>query len=267
MHVIAGLPRSGSTLLCNILNQNPAFFASSTSDLPAIAENIINIVSGSPVTRGDLGRDRNQAERRIRKSIKAFCESWYDDDRTIFDKSRGWTSKVRLLQFLFPQGKAIVLLRDLREVFASFEKQHRKNPTLRLGPPTTVEQRAKRIFDPQGMIGLPLAGIKNIVDAKQSVYFLKYEDLVSNPQVILDDIYDYLKEEKFTHNFNKVINTATDPDHLWLNKYPHKGEGKVKQSHPQWHNYISEPFGNAIVSNFRWYYQLFYPDVLGSNVD
>ena len=33
-NIITGMPRSGSTLLCNILSQNPAFHAGATSPLP-----------------------------------------------------------------------------------------------------------------------------------------------------------------------------------------------------------------------------------------
>jgi sulfotransferase len=40
LHLIAGLPRSGSTLLCNILNMNPNFYATPTSPLIDVIRNI-----------------------------------------------------------------------------------------------------------------------------------------------------------------------------------------------------------------------------------
>ena len=40
LYFVAGLPRSGSTLLCNILMQNPAIYASATSGIPEVLRGI-----------------------------------------------------------------------------------------------------------------------------------------------------------------------------------------------------------------------------------
>lgn len=55
IHLMAGLPRSGSTLMCNILNQNPRFHATSTSGILDIVltirnqwENVNDDVHGIP---------------------------------------------------------------------------------------------------------------------------------------------------------------------------------------------------------------------------
>ena len=60
MNIIMGLPRSGSTLLCNILAQNPAFKIEHTNPLPGLIGAMINVWSQSPdiefhetVDRGD----------------------------------------------------------------------------------------------------------------------------------------------------------------------------------------------------------------------
>ena len=47
VHFISGMPRSGSTLLCNILNQNPRFHATGTSgvlDLLLLVRNNWNLI-------------------------------------------------------------------------------------------------------------------------------------------------------------------------------------------------------------------------------
>lgn len=266
MHAIAGLPRSGSTLLCNILNQNPEVYASSTSELPAVIEAMISTWSGTQELRGRLGNNRSKTEQTVRRVLRSVCEAWYNDDRTVFDKSRGWTGKVRLLQHIYPKGKAFILVRDLREVFASFEKQDRKNPGFRMGPRLPLETRATNMFGPNGMIGAPLAAIKSCLDGRDPVFFIKYEDLVSSPDAILAEIYNEIGLTSFQHDYDSVKSVAEDPDHLWLHKYPHNGAGKVKLPPPQYRHFISESFGNAIVSKFQWFYNVFYPEVLASHV-
>ena len=54
IHFITGLPRSGSTLLCNVLNQNPEFYAGSTSPLPALVNTLVNCLSNSPEVQAAL---------------------------------------------------------------------------------------------------------------------------------------------------------------------------------------------------------------------
>ena len=58
INVICGLPRSGSTLLCNILNQNPDFHASSTSPLAQTLGALSQFLSTSPEVKSDLYNDR-----------------------------------------------------------------------------------------------------------------------------------------------------------------------------------------------------------------
>ena len=47
LHVITGLPRAGSTLMQNVLAQNPKFKVTSTSELPSIISEISKIWSNS----------------------------------------------------------------------------------------------------------------------------------------------------------------------------------------------------------------------------
>jgi hypothetical protein len=218
--------------------------------------------------RGRLGQQRSKTEQTLRKVLRGVCRNWYDDDRTVFDKSRGWTGKVRLFKYLFPRGKVIVLVRDLREVFASFEKQDRKNPALRMGPRLTIEQRASNIFSDNGMIGGPLSALKGIVDSKESVVLVRYEDLASNPEATMREIYKSIDKDYYAdHDYDNVINASEEPDNLWLFKYPHEGAGQVRLQSPQWERYISKAFAHAIVNKFSWFYSLFYPEVIESNVD
>jgi sulfotransferase len=94
MNVICGLPRSGSTLLCNILNQNPKFWASSTSTLPQLLGTSINVWSNSLEMKGELVTDREGTEKKLHRSLKAFCDAWHErsDGRTVIFEIQGMVS-------------------------------------------------------------------------------------------------------------------------------------------------------------------------------
>lgn len=224
---------------------------------------IIQNVSNCPEIKGDLGREQQETEDRIHRSIRGFCESWYQhlDQRVIFDKGRGWPLHALALRKLYPESKMIILVRDLREVFASIEKQHRKNPLLDSTPTNlqkSIYSRADRMFSPEGMIGICLEGIHNLLDSRLDVHWLKYEDFAANPQEEMNRLYCYLLEEtEFQHDFENVVNTSTDPDFLYLNKFPHKGEGRIRPANLSWPGFMSRDLANLIMSKFTWYNQRF----------
>jgi sulfotransferase len=91
-HAIAGLPRSGSTLLCNLLSQNPAFYAArSTSPLPVLTATISEWFSASIEFKSDLHADPVEAQQRQRLVMQSVLTSWYirRGAEVVFDKSRG----------------------------------------------------------------------------------------------------------------------------------------------------------------------------------
>lgn len=258
-HVIAGLPRSGSTLLCNILNQNPAFHASSTGVISPIIWNISNIWSNSPEYKSYLISDKNKTDKRTLNSVRKFIEGWYDceEKEVIFDKDRTWSNNTLVFEQLFPKGKMFVMVRDLRSILASFEKQHQKNPILDAsGTPfeKTLAGRTNQLFADNGLIGSCLIGINDLINRnRSSVKFIKYEDFVKDPERVLDLIYNSIQQKRFHHDFNNIENTSINVDGLYLNKFPHQGEGKLEDRGGEEHKYISNNIQNEIMSKFSFY--------------
>ena len=264
MHVITGLPRSGSTLFCNILNQNPKFHASSTSCLPLLFAGMINTWSQQLEVKADLERDRKSTEARLARTLRGLCSSWYDngdDKKVIFDKSRAWMHHLPSLRQAFTKSKVIVLVRDLRDVFASIEKQHLKNPILdeaNLPNAKTQYGRADHLFSPAELVGGPLGGLKDIIDRKQDVFVVKFEDLASHAEEVLKATYEYLGEKWYPqHKYKSVKDTSTDPDGFYLFKYPHEGKGDVKPPKGHWSDHVAPDIAVQIVSRFPWFYQQF----------
>lgn len=264
MNFLCGLPRSGSTLLCNVLNQNPVVYASSTSPMINVITGMSFNYSNSPEIKGQL--DETMTER-IRNTARAVLGSWYNDKHIVFDKSRAWSNNALMLKDLYPKALIICTVRDLRNVFASVEKQHRKNAILDEATDLTqksIYNRADAMFSPTGLIGSCIMGIEDMVRRNiPNVIYVGYENFCQNPKLVMDRIYsavesDGIIEPFFDHDFNNVVNVATDPDGLYLNKYPHKGEGKIIETDPnEWQKYISPDVAELIQTKFATFNKTF----------
>lgn len=261
-NVITGLPRSGSTLLCNVLNQNPDFYASSTSPLPEMLSLMVNRFSNSPEIQAGLIKDSDEMTARCNAVLTAIIESWYadQDDKIVFDKSRGWTFNALLLEQLCAGAKIIVTVRDLRGVFSSVEKQHRKNPVFDASPgpvDKTIFARADAMFSPTGIIGQCAVGVEDVVRRfGDQVYLLHFESLTADPEGKLKEIYNFLEIPYFAHDFDNIENTAEDVDALYLNKFPHEGSGKVKPADVhEWQEYVTPDLASLIQGRYPAYNQ------------
>ena len=267
-NVIAGMPRSGSTLLCNVLNQNPRFYASSTSCMSQTIRLISGTWTKAPEIKSELINDKEGTEARMVRAARALVEGWYaDKGDVVFDKGRFWNLGAPLLRQLFPDSQMFVCVRDLREVFASIEKQQAKNPMLdEAGNPTELTQhnRADRMFSPQGLIGQQVMGIEDLLGrnlrdeaGKPFAHPVQFETFVQSPQLILDRIYLALGETPYLHDFDNVVNTATDADALYNNKFPHTGEGKIEPPVDDWKKHVPPDIAALIMQRFPKYNHAF----------
>lgn len=268
-HAIAGLPRSGSTLLQNILNQNPLFHATSTSPVPFWIEAVGDAASNSLEFKSELASDRESTEARLAFAIRGMVSGWYPGDEVVFDKSRIWTRLALSLYSLFPKSVLILCVRDPREVFASIEKQHRRSPLLHVDPhdgARTLMGRAVSMMSSSGIIGASIAGISDVIRRQiPNAVFVKYEELVKNPTVVVHGLYDTIGEEIAEHDFSHIINTSIDLDAVYLYKFPHEGCGAVEDSGTKWHEWITQDVGDFIFSQSAMFCETFGYEREGTN--
>jgi len=267
-NVIAGMPRSGSTLLCNILNQNPRFHASSTSCMAQTVRAISTLWSSSLEIKSELIVAKEATEARMIRAARALVVAWYEEaGEVVFDKGRFWNHNLPVLHQLFPDAQVLVCVRDLRAVLASVEKQHEKNPLMDdAGDPTqlTKYSRADRLFSPNGLIGQQVIGVEDLLrrnlrnaDGTAFAHTIQFETFVQSPQLIMDRIYAALGEEHFEHDFEHVVNTATDVDGLYSYKFPHVGEGKVTPPPEDWKEFVSPDVAGLVMQRFPKYNRAF----------
>ncbi|HZP66341.1 MAG TPA: sulfotransferase, partial [Rudaea sp.] len=97
-HFISGLPRSGTTLLAAVLNQNPRFRAGMTSPLA----DIMGVVMAETSSKNDFSFAVSEEQRY--SLLRGLAENLYAGRAgadVVFDTSRLWCSRMRLLETLF----------------------------------------------------------------------------------------------------------------------------------------------------------------------
>ena len=121
----SSLPRSGSTLLQNILAQHPDFYATPTSGLIDLLLGARNDYASSSFIKAQDSTSMEFAFKGFcAASSKGFFEAISDKVYAI-DKSRGWLSNLDFLNFYQESPKVICMLRDPRAILSSMEKRSR----------------------------------------------------------------------------------------------------------------------------------------------
>lgn len=256
IHFITGVPRSGSTLLCNVLNQNPEFYAGSTSPLPALVNTLVNCLSNSHEVQAALINDEENTNIKLDLMVSQVIENWYyDRSGIIFDKSRGWSFNGLLIAKLFPDAKIITCVRDLRGVFGSVEKQHAKNPTIDLAATPndkTIIARADKMLAPDGLIGQCVMGTNDLIARMpKRTFIFHYESFTRDPINKMHEFYEFMEMEHYTHDFENIENVSEDVDALYHNKFPHVGAGKIKPTDlKEWQEYLPSELSNRIFNAY-----------------
>jgi len=114
-----------------------------------------------------LAKEPELTTKRLDDMTRQMIECWYQNkDGVVFDKSRGWSFNALLLEKIFPEVKIIACVRDLRSVFGSVEKQHRRTPVFdKAMTPNdkTLLARADAMLSPEGLIGQCVLGTHDLM--------------------------------------------------------------------------------------------------------
>jgi sulfotransferase len=244
IHFIAGLPRSGSTLLCNLLAQNPRIQTTSTSGII----NIVHMVHDE--WKNVFGTNTHPASAADRKRVlEGIMQDYFDDpndDRPIvFDKSRGWLGQLWLAELaLGRKVKVLVCVRDIRDVLASFEQLWRKNAGT-WGQPQeqgyyldwqTVEGRCDVLMRNDQVVGGAYNRIKTALarGARDRMHFVEFEKMTTNPRDTVRGIYEFLGEPLYAHDFNNVEQVTWEDDFMHGIPGLHKIRQKIEPVKPNW---------------------------------
>lgn len=249
---ISGLPRSGSTLLCNILAQNPRFYASQTSGLLDVLFGVRNQWDKLIEMQA---MDSGPSERRKLAVLRGVIDSFYSDVQqpVVFDKSRGWLAHLEMLEAVTGKpSRVLVPVRDLRDVLASFEKLWRKtSATRQLAVESedymafqTMEGRLTVWARRDQPVGLAYNRIKDALARgwRDRLLFVEYEALTSHPEQTMRNIYAFLEEDWHRHDFEHVEQVTVEDDavHGFAPGALHGIRSRVEPQAPQWPSVLGQ---------------------------
>lgn len=241
IHTIAGLPRAGSTLLCQILNSNPRFHVTPTSGVLDMIKTMRGNFSSNMTFRA---QNRMSIYENFRQGLKGFIDGYFYDSEVVFDKNRAWPTNINLLDVILGNDKTkiIWLYRDPVEIVSSIEAQYQKTILLENmdesaapGAFMTLERRISTYTAPEGLIGSPIESLKDALEMGigQRILFVKYFELTNNPKETLERIHDFIGEEFYEYDFKNIKQSTWEFDGVYNYKFPHvikEGEIKYKRA-------------------------------------
>ena len=261
----ASMPRSGSTLLQNVMMQNPDIYSTPTS---GVIEFLLQ--SRTIYTSGDAFRAQDPEE--MKKGFRSFCKSglygFYEgitDRPYVMEKSRGWLGSYNFIDFFDPGIKMICMVRDLRGVFASMEKNFRKNshkdPMIVNGAELKNMTTKSRVdhFSVSPPIGPSLEWLNEAIHQgyDKNILFIRFEDFSKDPEQEMKRVYEYLGISYFKHDFDNVQQLTHENDVIHGIFGDHKIHPKVKPIPSDYMEILGKEECNRIKSHYDWYFKGF----------
>jgi len=231
---LAGLPRTGSTILGEILNQNPEIHVSPASPLSEVVGDVVNRWRGNTVTVKAY-----QHPEQLPNVWRGIREGMYQhrDEKFIIDKSWAWSLNDVIdsaRKYLGEEMKVICPVDDIADCVASFIMLIRSNPgyvsyiddylrSRRLE--ANDANRCQALMDPKigTSVGWCYENLKKTWQGKNRKNLLLIEriDLVRQPEQVIKQIYEFLDiaehrhwGDNETHFFDQIEKEITEDDGL-----------------------------------------------------
>lgn len=263
----SSMPRSMSTLLQCILNQNPDIAATPTDPVLEYLYGARMNYTGTPEVKA---MDKKIAER----TWNGFC--WggldgyakaYSPKSHICIKTRGGTIHYNWFKAIMPyEPKMICMVRNLKSIFSSMEKIFRANQTKHQSIQNHAEMKgtttAKRIdiWAATVPVGMALERLNQTIleGIDKKVLYIRAEDLTIDPQKEMDKIYKYLNLDSYKHDFNNVEQTIKEDDSVYgLSDDLHTIRKNVQPLKADYNEILGKPICDWIDQKFAWYQQGF----------
>ena len=200
---LVALPRSGNTLFASIINQNPEIAATPNSITLEIMKELFLL------KETDVFQNYPD-HKSLDNVLDIVYDTYYKDwpQRIIIDRGPVMTpGNFALIQKYFKRPfKCIVLLRDLMDVLASYIKWYTENSDAFVNRYNLKndEEKLGMIMNTKGAVAKDLEAIKNSYNYPGLCHYVKYDDLVAQPEKEFRKIYQFLGEPYFNHRFNNL---------------------------------------------------------------
>lgn len=221
-HFLAGLPRSGNTLLSSLLNQNPIIYSTPISP---VAGYMWQWFEGS----NSMEQIHRNIENRMRSEgvLRDFLDNFYKDVNTpvVIEREKIWgiPNYLDLIKrYLTPNPKIIFTVRDVLEILASYlnvmypilEKEVKESPYFTPIYMSLDDAICEYIMAPTRDLDRCLLSLASAFYPENEGIFhiVEYNDLVSDPQGTLDRIYEFLELPSYKHDLSNIKKIDMDDD-------------------------------------------------------
>lgn len=261
----SSLPRAGSTVFQNIMNQNPRFYASSTSGMLELIYAARHNYTESPEFKA-------QDAETMKKAFFGFClegiKGYYNaitDKQYVIDKSRGHFAHYGFIDSFYPNPKMICMVRALPDIVASMEKMYRKNPhkSNNIVNHATMQGTStpKRvdIWLQTPPIGLAVERLSEAIrqGIDQKMLFIRYEDLCLHPELQLKRVYDYLEIPHFRHDFSNIPQTTKEDDEVYGMADLHTIRPALEMKPSDAKKVLGKDVYDLLMKHYQWYNDYF----------
>tara|TARA_B100000927_G_scaffold86465_1_gene69678 strand:+ start:1588 stop:2409 length:822 start_codon:yes stop_codon:yes gene_type:complete len=201
-HLI-GMPRAGNTLLGGIINQNSNLQVSPLSPLSRTVSVLHQSFEGETWENFDWSSEQDTLARKT-------AQAWYSDYKSdnIIDRGMWFPEVVKRLS---DNPKVIILQRDIFEVFASFIKWANQSvdnfiyTSVTSRKPEDVMSYLSQYGNVQTSARLIYTYQKYLEENNDiDVMYIDYKDLTGDTENVINNLYDFLKVDKFDHNFKDI---------------------------------------------------------------
>jgi hypothetical protein len=263
INFLCGLPRSGSTLLINLLNQHPKIYASPHSGLLegllSMRESFVN----SDSVKFNLRVGAYQ------ETLWTAPQNFYRDIKKdiIFDKQFCWSTpdNYEIAKRISMYPRFILCYRPILEVLASFVSKSVDNPNFYLNKELELSNHygkhylskndvmAEYLMNEHNTISHSMLGLYHAKKNEQEgiFKFVAYDDLVTKPQKVMNDIFDFMKVEQMeiqTENLSNIF-LYNDVQVLGTENFHHI-RPQIKKESPKpedlFSDYILQKYANAL---------------------
>jgi len=157
------------------------------------------------------------------------------------------------------------MVRDLRGIFSSMEKNYRKNPhkdpMIVNGAELKNMTTRSRVdhFSVSPPIGPSLEWLNESIHQgyDKNILFVRFEDFSKDPETEMKRIYEYLEIPYFSHDFNNVQQLTHENDVIHGIFGDHKIHPQVKPIPSDFVNVLGKEECSRIKSHYDWYFKRF----------
>jgi len=239
---MAGMQRSGATILSSILNQNPDVWVSPASPLFKIM--VRQLDNYKELEHIDYPRTDA-----IDNVIANIPNNFYADKsaKYIIDKNLNWTNGIGLqtiYRYINKDIKIICPVRNVLDVLVSFDTIINAHPDSKnnqmdeqvlnetFPDKPLADRRADFLMRHDKDVALSLKFMKHalVPEYRHMFHFVDYDDFVTDPEKEVNKIYDFLAIPRFSHEYQNIEDiSGISEDSLTRIKNLHKVRPKLEK--------------------------------------